>query len=84
MSELKIKVLGPGCKNCEKLYDNTRSAISEMGIDAEVDYVKDMEEIKKYVMMTPGLLINEKVAHQGKPLPSPDKIKNLVKKATSK
>mgnify|MGYP006298395413 CR=1 FL=1 len=41
---------------------------------------RDMAEIQKYIMMTPGLVINEKVAHQGKPLPNVEKIKALIKK----
>ena len=81
MAEITIKVLGPGCKNCEKLLDLTRQAVSEMEAEIEVEYIKDMAEISKYVMMTPGLVINGKVAHQGKPLPDTNKIKMLIKKS---
>jgi small redox-active disulfide protein 2 len=80
MAKMNIKVLGPGCVNCKKLLETTRAAVKEAGVDAEVEYVTDMAAISKYVMMTPGLVINEKVAHQGKPLPNVDKVKAMLKK----
>jgi len=81
MAELKIKVLGPGCANCKKLLETTETAVKQAGLEAEVEYVTDMASIQKYIMMTPGLVINEKLAHQGKPLPSVDKVKALIHKA---
>jgi len=81
MSKLNVKVLGPGCKNCEKLLEATEAAVEKAGVDAEVEYVKELDRISQYVMMTPGLVINEKVAHQGKPLPKVDKIVKLLQKA---
>ena len=77
---MNIKVLGPGCVNCKALLETTKSAVKELGIEAEIEYLTDMASIRKYIMMTPGLVIDEKVAHQGKPLPSLEKIKELIKK----
>ena len=81
MADLKIKVLGPGCINCKTLLETTRSAVQELGVAADVEYVTDMNAIRKYLMMTPGLVINEQVAHQGKPLPNVAKVKELIQKA---
>ncbi len=81
MSKVNIKVLGPGCANCKKLLESTQEAVRNAGIDAEVEYVTDMATIQKYAMMTPALVINEKIAHQGKPLPNAEKIKSLIGKA---
>lgn len=81
MAKMNIKVLGPGCANCKKLLENTEAAVKEAGLDADVEYITGMDEIGKYVMMTPGLVINEKVAHQGKPLPDVYKIKKLLQQA---
>jgi small redox-active disulfide protein 2 len=75
---MEIKVLGPGCTNCHKMHDMANKAVAELGIDAKVEYVTDMLEIMKYVMSTPGLVVNEKVKHAGKPLPSQDKVKVLI------
>jgi len=79
MSEVKIKVLGPGCANCKKLLENTEAAVRDLDPKIEVEYVTGMDEIQKYVMLTPGLVINEKVVHQGKPLPNVAKIKSIIK-----
>jgi len=81
MAEYEIKVLGPGCALCKKLLDATREVVESEGVDADIEYVTDLAEIAKYVMMTPGLVINGKVAHQGKPLPKPKKIIELIGKA---
>jgi hypothetical protein len=69
--------------NCKTLLETTQTALQELGLgmDAEVDYVTDLNEIRKHLMMTPGLVINGKVAHQGKPLPNVDKVKALIQKA---
>ena len=81
MGKMNIKVLGPGCMNCKKLLETARDAVQQTGAEADVDYVTDMGQITKYVMMTPGLVINEKVVHQGKPLPNVQKVKDLITKA---
>lgn len=75
---MEIKVLGPGCANCKKMHEMTGKAITELGIEAKVEYVTDVTEIMKYVMSTPGLVVNGKVKHAGKPLPSQDKVKTLI------
>lgn len=76
---MEIKVLGPGCANCHKMHDMASKAVAELGIEARVDYVTDMVEIMKYVMSTPGLVVNGNVKHSGKPLPSKDMVKALIK-----
>lgn len=75
---MEIKVLGPGCANCKKMHEMANKAVADLGVEARVDYVTDMIEIMKYVMSTPGLVVNGKVKHAGKPLPSPDKVKALI------
>ncbi len=81
MSKMNIKVLGPGCANCKKLLEDTQAAVKETGVDAEIEYVTEIDKIGKYVMMTPGLVINEKVAHQGRPLLNKEKIAKLIARA---
>jgi len=75
---MKIKILGPGCMNCEKLFHTTLDALSELNLKADVEKVSDLREIQKYIMMTPGLVVDEKVVHQGKPLPDKEKVKKLL------
>ncbi|MEW6118413.1 MAG: thioredoxin family protein [Nitrospirota bacterium] len=76
---MEIKVLGPGCANCHKMEEMATTAVKELGIDARVEKISDMQEILKYTMSTPGLVVNGKLKHSGKPLPSPEKVKELIK-----
>ena len=76
---MEIKVLGPGCPNCLKMEELVKKAIKEMGIDTEVEKVEDIAEIMRYTMSTPGLVVGGKLKHSGKPLPSIEKVKALIK-----
>jgi small redox-active disulfide protein 2 len=76
---MEIKVLGPGCANCHKMEELARSAVKELGIDAAVEKISDIGEIMKYTMSTPGLLVNGKLKHSGKPLPGLDKVKAMIR-----
>lgn len=75
---MEIKVLGPGCPNCQDLERRVKQALSELGVEATVTKVTDFAEIAKYIMATPGVVINEKVKHEGKPLPRVDQIKKWI------
>lgn len=75
-----IKILGSGCKNCKTLEKNTREAIKELGIDAEIIKIEDFKEIMKYgIMTTPALVVDEEVLSFGKVLKAKDIIKLLDK-----
>lgn len=77
---MEIKVLGPGCANCHKMEEMAKAAVKELGIDATVVKITDMVEIAKQgILSTPGLIVNGILKHSGKPLPSLDKVKELIK-----
>lgn len=76
---MEIKVLGPGCPNCQEMERRVRKALAELNVQADVIKLTDFKDIGKYIMMTPGLVINEKVKHSGKPLPKLDKIIGWIK-----
>ena len=77
---MKIKVLGPGCKNCENLADNTKAALKELGVEAEIEKVTDYGEIAGYgILSTPGLVVDDKVVSSGKVLKPKDIVKLLSK-----
>jgi small redox-active disulfide protein 2 len=75
---MKIEILGMGCATCNKLEDAVRLAIREMGIDAQVDHVKDIKKIMTYgVMTTPALVIDGVVKSAGK-IPTLTDIKQMI------
>ncbi len=64
---MNIKILGSGCTNCKNLEKNTRDAIAELGLVAEVEKVTDPGEIVSWgVMSTPALVIDDEVVLAGK------------------
>ncbi|MCT4509646.1 MAG: thioredoxin family protein [Tepidibacter sp.] len=76
---MNIKILGGGCKNCEVLYENTKQAVEELGIEATIEKVADFVEIAKYgVMKTPAIVVDEKVKVSGRVV-KPDEIKKILK-----
>lgn len=77
---MDIKVLGPGCANCHKMEEMAKNAVKELGVDAKIEKITDIGQIVMYgILSTPGLIVNGKIKHSGKPLPSLDKVKELIK-----
>jgi hypothetical protein len=56
-----------------------KRAVEELGMDAKVEKISDIQEIMRYTMSTPGLVVNGKLKHSGKPLPNIEKVKTLIK-----
>ena len=40
---MKVQILGTGCPRCRKLEANARKTIEELGVDAEVEKVQDID-----------------------------------------
>ena len=77
---MEIKVLGPGCATCRKMEELAKQAVRELGIAADVIKVTDIGEIARNgILSTPGLVVNGAVKHSGKPLPSLEKVKELIR-----
>ena len=77
---MEIKVLGPGCPKCHTLEKNTKDAVAELGLDARIEKVTDINEIANYgVFMTPGLVVDGQVKIVGK-VASRDEIKKILSK----
>ena len=75
---MEIKVLGSGCTKCKMLFDNAKKAAEMSTEPVNVEYVDDIEKILNFgIMITPALVINEKVVAAGKVL-SPKKILEML------
>jgi len=73
-----VQVLGPGCPRCEKFKQNAETAVRELGIDATVEKVTDMDVITTFqVMATPALVVDGEVKAVGRVL-EPEDIKKLL------
>ncbi|MGM9828997.1 MAG: thioredoxin family protein [Muribaculaceae bacterium] len=74
----EIKVLGTGCAKCTTLYDNVKSAVAELGIDAVVEKEQDIMKIMEYkVMSVPALVVDSNVLSTGKVL-TIEEVKKLL------
>jgi small redox-active disulfide protein 2 len=75
---MEIKVLGTGCKRCKSLEQATKQAIQELGLDAKVEKVEDIQKIMEYgIMRTPGLVINGKIVLSGQ-VPKVSELKKVL------
>lgn len=64
---MNIKVLGPGCPNCQKVEQVTREVMQELGLDGELEKVTNYADIMQYpILATPALVINEEVVCFGR------------------
>jgi small redox-active disulfide protein 2 len=79
---MEIKVLGPGCANCNKLEKVVGEAARELGITDPVQKVSDIKEMLSFgIMSTPALVIDGKVKFSGR-VPSKDEIKKYLQGAS--
>ena len=75
-----IKVLGAGCKSCHEQHENVKKAVANMKLDAEVEYITDMEKVMSYgAMSMPAIVVNEQVVSMGKVL-KVSQVEELLKK----
>ena len=81
---MKVKILGTGCAKCQQLEKTTKEVVKELGIDATIEEVKDINKIIEYsVLTTPGLVINEELACAGR-VPTKAELTQLITNALTK
>ena len=74
----KLQILGSGCAKCNKLQDDGERAARELGIEYEMEKVKDINKIMDFgVMITPALVVDGEVKVSGK-VPSVEDIKKMI------
>ena len=75
---MEIKVIGTGCDQCDRLYENTREALRTLGLEAHVEKVEDLVEIVKLGVMTaPSLMVDGKLVISGREAKTREIIKLL-------
>ncbi|HPI39069.1 MAG TPA: thioredoxin family protein [Ignavibacteriaceae bacterium] len=76
---VSVKILGTGCKKCQTLEQKVKEVVTLNNIDATVEKVTDINDMMNYgIMMTPGLVVNEKVVSTGI-IPKDEQILNWLK-----
>jgi small redox-active disulfide protein 2 len=81
---MNIKILGPGCTRCHQLGKTTREVVKELGIDAEIEEVKDINKIMEYpILTTPGLVIDGQLLCAGR-VPNKAEITQLIANALTR
>lgn len=72
----KIEVLGTGCAKCKKTTELIDKEIENLGVDAEVIKVENIDGIvSRGVMMTPAVIVDGEKKSGGK-VPSAKEIKS--------
>jgi len=75
---MKIEIYGPGCPKCKRVFQNAQEAVKDLGLEAEVMKIEDIQKIiNAGVMMTPAFAVDGEVKSAGKVL-SVDAIKKLL------
>ena len=83
---LVIKILGPGCANCDRLLQLAEQAVEEIKkeypvSEATVEKVTDPETFLNYgLLKTPGLVVNERLVLSGH-VPAMTQITALLREA---
>ncbi len=62
-----IKILGTGCPKCKKTEAIVRATLAELGIEAHVEKVEDIQQIMAYnILSTPAVVVDEEVKIKGR------------------
>jgi len=78
---MKIQVLGTGCPTCKRLFELAEKAIQDLGMEAELEYISDVQKIIEMgVMSSPVLAIDGRPVMVGY-VPSLGKIKEIIKES---
>ncbi|MCX5793887.1 MAG: thioredoxin family protein [Elusimicrobia bacterium] len=76
---MKIEVFGTGCPKCHTAEKVIREVLAELGKDAEIVKITDIQEIVgRGVMWTPAVMIDGKKVCEGK-APTAEMVKEWLK-----
>jgi small redox-active disulfide protein 2 len=74
----KIQILGSGCQKCQVLYEHTKEAAQQLGIECTIEKVTDISAIMSFgVMSTPALVVDGQVKLVGR-VPSASQLMEIL------
>ena len=75
---MKIEILGSGCAKCKSVEKLVRDIVEELGIQADIVKVEDLQEIiNRGIIMTPAVFIDGEAKIVGR-VPTADELKKLL------
>jgi small redox-active disulfide protein 2 len=75
---MKIEILGSGCAKCKSVEKLVRNIVEELGIQADIIKIEDLQEIvNRGIMMTPAVFIDGEAKIVGR-VPTADELKKLL------
>lgn len=81
---LVIRILGPACVSCNRLYTMSIDILQKHGIVADIISISDLDEIWRYgVTATPALIINDVLKSSGR-LPTFSEIEAWIRTAADR
>ena len=76
---MKIEILGSGCAKCKSVEKLVRNVVEELGIQADIVKIEDLQEIvNRGIMMTPAVFIDGEAKIVGR-VPTADELKKLLR-----
>ncbi len=77
---MKIIIAGPGCPRCEETKRRVLYTSLGMNLAVDIEHIYDLKKTRELgVMMTPAILIDEKVVTQGE-IPTIQELKLAILK----
>lgn len=74
----KIKVYGSGCPSCKKLYERVKKVVSDRKIEADLEYVTDVQAMVDLgIMRGPAIVIDNRPVSAGF-VPDEEQIAKLI------
>lgn len=70
---MNVKVLGPGCAKCKKLFTEVEKAVAQSGVSATVEKIETIAEMLDMgITVTPALLIDGDLKCSGRVASAPE------------
>jgi small redox-active disulfide protein 2 len=74
----KIQILGGGCTKCNTLYEQTKMAAEELGLEFEMEKISDMMRYADFgVMVTPAMAVDGETKVSGR-VPTREELKRML------